>query len=80
MQVEFQKEAEQEIQRKRMQENIKYMEDLKKMFSTVQHVIQAKTLPVKEKSKKLRDHSLEIKPQFLEKKKKNNDNDIINNK
>ena len=35
MQVEFQKEAEQEIQRKRMQENIKYMEDLKKMFSTV---------------------------------------------
>lgn len=42
------------------------MIDLRDMFHTVQTVIQAKNLPVQEKSRILRNHSLEIKPQFLE--------------
>eukprot|EP00347_Sterkiella_histriomuscorum_P015532 403356677 len=68
-QIEFFKLSEQEIQRKRMQESIRSMIEYKNMFQTVQTVIQAKNLPIKEKSKILRDHSLEIKPQFIEKKK-----------
>jgi hypothetical protein len=52
-----------------MAESIRSMKDIQNMFHTVQTVIQAKNLPVKEKSKILRDHSLEIKPQFIEQKK-----------
>jgi hypothetical protein len=52
-----------------MAESIRSMKDIQSMFHTVQTVIQAKNLPVKEKSKILRDHSLEIKPQFIEQKK-----------
>ncbi len=46
------------------------MIEVKDMFHTVQTVIQAKNLPIREKTKILREHSLEIKPQFIEKKKK----------
>ena len=45
-----------------MQESIRSMIEFNSMFQTVQTVIQAKGLPVREKSKMLRDHSLEIKP------------------
>ncbi|CDW74561.1 UNKNOWN [Stylonychia lemnae] len=75
-QIEFYKISEQELQKKRVQETVKTMIDLKNMFSTVQTVLQAKNLPIKEKSKILRDHSLEIKPQFIEKKKKKDENDL----
>ena len=46
------------------------MIEVKDMFHTVQTVIQAKNLPIREKTKILKEHSLEIKPQFIEKKKK----------
>lgn len=53
-----------------MNESIRSTIEVRNMFQTVQAVIQAKNLPVKEKSRILRDHSLEIKPEFIEKKKK----------
>ncbi len=46
----------------RMSESIKSMIDVQNMFQTVKTVIKAKDLPIKEKKRILRDHSLEIKP------------------
>lgn len=45
-----------------MKDSIKSMIDIKHMFSTVNAVIQAKDLPIAEKSKILKDIDLEIKP------------------
>lgn len=45
-----------------MRESIRSMIDIKNMFTTVNSVIQAKDLPIAEKSKILKDHDLEIKP------------------
>ena len=68
-QLEFLKQSELELQQKRMAESIRSMIDLRDMFRTVQTVIQAKNLPAQEKSRILRNHSLEIRPQFVEVKK-----------
>ena len=60
-----------------MNQSIRSMINIKNMFNTVKQVIQAKDLPVQEKTKILRGHSLEIKPQFIIKDQKKKDLNLL---
>lgn len=70
------KQFEEELQRKRMHEGIKGMIDQHTMFKTVQSVIKKKDLPFREKSKKLGELSIIVRPSpFNKKTKKKNENE-----
>ena len=63
--IEEMRRSTEDTKRARMQESIKNMIDMQNMFHTVRTVIKSKDLPLKEKSRLLRDHSLNMNPDLF---------------